>query len=283
MRGNGRDKSALRFCQADSVADDVFRGFVDLAEAVFAAGVSPPWPVWTMVDASSRCVAGLQCRILRLAGEGESFEVAALRNVAVAVDWRGFGLMRDLVERALVWCDSQAATTLLYAETPVLYARFGFAPLPQYAFEGEAPEPAGEASARPLDFAREGELLGRLLATRGLVSSRCSVIDDGGLAADLLGSGTWPMAYDTALDAVIVHEVEDDTLVLVDIVASRVPSAARILGALGARPARLRTLFPPDRLDWTGVPVTDDTGLMARGNLPLAMQRPFMLPPTVGF
>ena len=125
--------------------------------------------------------------------------------------------------------------------------------------------------------------LGRLLAARGPVSSRCSVIDDGGLAADLLGSGTWPIAYDAALNVVIVHEVEDDTLVLVDVAAPRMPSAARILGALGARPARLRTLFPPDRLEWTGVPVADDTGLMVRGPLPPAMRLPFMLPPTAGF
>ena len=283
MRDNGRDKSALRFCQADSAGDDVFVGFVDLAETVFGAKPSPPWPVWTMVEASSRCVAGLQCRILRLTGEGESFEAAALRNVAVAADWRGLGLMRDLVERALAWCDSQAATTLLYAETQDLYARFGFAPLPQHAFEGEAPEPVGEASARLLDPERNDELLGRLLATRGPVSSHCSVIDDGGLAAELLGGGTWPMAYDAGLDAVIVHEIKDDTLVLVDVVASRMPSAARVLGALGVRPVRLRTLFPPDRLDWAGVPIADDTGLMARGDLPLAMRRPFRLPPTAEF
>ena len=283
MRRNGRDKPALRFRETKIAGDDVFLGFTSLAETVFGAKPSPPWPAWTMVDASSLCVAGLQCRILRLAGEGETFAVAALRNVAVAVDWRGLGLMRDLLERALAWCDSRAATTLLYAETPALYARFGFVPVAEHAFEGEAPEPEGEASARAFDPAREGELLDRLLAARDPISERCSVIDDGGLAADLLGSGTWPMAYDAEMAAAIAYEIEDDTLVLVDVVARRMPSAARILGALGARPKRLRTLFPPDRLDWAGVPVADETGLMARGTLPSPMRRPFMLPPTAGF
>lgn len=277
------DKTPLRFRRTKSGDDDIFSGFVVLAETVFGAYPSPRWPAWTLVDAAGVCVAGLQCRLLRVLCDGLPVEVAALRNVAVAAEWRGRGLMRDLLERVLPWCDAHAAATLLYAETPKLYARFGFAPLSQHAFEGAAPDPVGAATARDYDAGRDGAVLSRLLATRDPVSAGVGVVVDGGLTLQALGGRDWTTSYDPSLDIMVAWAREDETLVLVDVVAARMPEAASILGALGQRPKRLRTLFAPDKLGWEGAPVSDDTGLMVRGALPPAMRRPFMLPPTVGF
>ena len=284
MRGvTKRDKTQLRFDQIDSCENDDFSRFGVLSETVFEMEPAPAWPVMAFIDDIGRCAAGLQHRILRLACDGAPFPVTAIRNVVVAPEWRGHGLMHDLMARTLLWCDAHAAVTLLYAETPSLYARQGFAPLPQHAFEADAPEPTGEPTARPLDGREEGALTTRLLASRAPVSSLCGVLDDGGMAEHKLRSGAWPFVHDAALDALIVREMEGDTLVLCDVISARIPSAARILGALGARPKRLRTLFPPDKLAWDGDPVPDDAGLMARGTLPPAMRRPFILPPTFEF
>ena len=286
MRGATiRDKATLRVRETESAEDDVFLGFVGLAETVFGAPPSPPWPVWALFDPAGGCVAGLQCGMLRMRADEVSWPVAALRNVAVAPEWRGRGLMRDLVQRVLAWCDDgRAELVLLYAETAALYLGLGFAPVPQHAFEGPAPAPLGAATARLFDSIADADTLTRLSATSAALSSRCCLVEDAGLRTQALRSGEWQVSLDAALDALIAWEVEGDTLVVVDVVAAHVPSAARILGALGVQPARLRTLFSPDRLDWTGVPVADEAGLMVRGALPPKIRRsPFMLPPTVAF
>ena len=191
--------------------------------------------------------------------------------------------MGELMVQALPWCDARAAVTLLYAETPALYTRHGFKPLLQHAFEAAAPEPTGEPAAHRIDSLNEEGPLRRVLASREPVSSLCGVLDDGGMAEHKMSDEAWRLAYDPTLEALIVHEWEGETLVLVDVVAARIPTAARILGALGARPRRLRTLFPPDKLAWEAEPIPEDAGLMGRGTLPPAMRRPFVLPPTFEF
>ena len=247
------DKTPLRFDRANSNESHAFSSFADLSKTVFDTRPAPSWPVWALLDARGLCVAGLQCKLLRVECEGALIEVAALRNIAVAAAWRGCGLMRDLLGRVLPWCETQAAVTLLFAEMPDLYTRFGFAALPQQAFEGPAPTPVGIGSAHQFDAGRDGTLLRRLLATRRPISGVVAIVDDGDLTTEALTSGDWPVTYDAALDALIAWEWDDDALVLVDVVAPQMPSAAAILGALGERPIRLRTMFPPDRLDWQGV------------------------------
>lgn len=278
-----RDKTQLRFRQIESYENEHFSRFVVLSETVFGATPKPAWPVMAFVDGAGHCVAGLQHRILRLSCDGAPFAVGAIRNVAVAPEWRGLGVMQDLMARVLPWCDARVSVTLLYAETPLLYARLGFATLPQHAFEADAPEPTGPSTARPLVGRGAAASTSRLLAARTPASLLCGVLDEGGMAEQSLSEGRWPLFYDPTLDALIVHEIEDETLVLVDVIAARIPTASRILGALGARPKRMRTLFPPDKLAWAGVPVPEDAGLMARGTLPPAMRRPFILPPTFEF
>ena len=285
MRGpTTRDKSQRRPITFTRGDPDVFSAFAALTETVFGVPPLPPWPGVAILDASGRCIAGLQHAVLRLACDGEPVDVAALRNVAVAPDRRGEGLMRTSMILALDWCDARAPVTLLYAETPGLYARFGFASLAQHAFEGRAPAPVGAASARVFRPEADGVLLDRLLSARSPASRLCGAISDAGLTASKLrDSDIGDVRVLETLDAVVVSEREGDVLVLVDVVAARMPSAAAILGALGVRPARLRTFFPPDALDWDGTAVADDPGLMARGTLPPAMRRPFILPPTLAF
>ena len=284
MRGvTTRDKAQLRFRQIESRENEHFSRFVVLMETVFTMKPVPAWPGMAFVDDAGCCVAGLQHRVLRLSCDSVPVPVAAIRNVAVVPEWRGQGLMADLMARTLPWCDAHAALTLLYAETPRPLRPHGFRPISQHAFEAVAPEPAGAQTAHPIDARGEDALLRRLLASRAPVSSLCAILDDGGMAEHKLRDGMWTLAYDPGLEALFVHEWEGETLVLVDVIAAHIPLAARILGALGARPRRLRTLFPPDKLAWEGASVPEDAGLMARGTLPPAMRRPFILPPTVDF
>ena len=116
------------------------------------------------------------------------------------------------------------------------------------------------------------------------MSYRCAIVAAPSLFLSFVaGADDLTLAYDAAAEMIVVHEWEDDCVTIVDVVAAVMPPLAVILRAVGRPPARLKTLFPPDRLGWEGEAVPEDTGLMARGPPPTAMTRPFMLPPTTEF
>lgn len=259
---------------------------LDTAAPDERAAHDPAWTPFAYFDRVGHCVACVEAAVLGMILDGQEGAVTAIRLAAVDPDWRGQGLFRDLMAMALPWCEAEATgPTLLYTEDHALYERFGFRPLAQHAFVGGAPDPLPELFARAIDVRREDDvvLVRRLLATRSPVSNQCAIIRAPSLfLANVLAADDLAMTYAPALDALVVYEL-DDAITLVDIVAATIPSMAHILGALPARPAGVMTLFPPDRLAWHGEPVPDDTGLMARGTLPPAMCRPFMLPSTAGF
>lgn len=245
------------------------------------------WRIFATFESSGLCVASLEARRLPLIVAGDPFFVTGLRRVAVDPDWRGLGLFRDLMAPALRWCEARTPhPTLLYAEETALYARFGFVAVPQHAFVGAAPTPTPGSPARRLDpgLAEDAALIMRLLATRTPVSQQCALAGAPDLVLrNVLAADDFVAAYAADLAAVIVYEIEGEEFVLVDVIAAHIPSMKDILGALVLAPRRIKALFPPDRLAWSGDPRPDDTGLMARGSLPPAMSRPFMLPPTAEF
>ena len=250
-----------------------------------AHGVDPQWFSAGFSDESGHCVASADMAVLSILLDGTISRIGAVRLVAVHPDWRGRGLFRDMMMRALAWCDERTSgLTALYAEQPDLYGRFGFEPVPQHAFVGPAPRPKMRADARTLAWPSDKPTIGRSLAGRCAVSSQCAVIEAPALFMDALeADASIALAYLEAFDALVAYETDDTTLVLIDVVAATIPPLASILGALGRSFDTVRTLFPPDKLAWAGDPVADDTGLMLRGPLPAAMTRPFMLPPTTGF
>lgn len=242
---------------------------------------------WTAAyfDDSSRCVASIEARVLTFAVEGRDHPVSGLRRLAVDPAWRGRGLARDLVTEALDWCAKQSTDlTMLFTGTPSLYTPFGFAPVPQHAFVGPAPEPLPSEPSRELDLPSEAALLASVIARRTPVSSQIALMGANELVVgNILPASDNRTAYSEQLDAIVLYETDGEDLTLIDIIAESIPSIGAILGTIGARPRRLRTLFPPDRIGWSGRPEIEDNGLMARGAVPAAFARPFMLPPTAEF
>ena len=260
---------------------DVFD--IDVGARDALAGVDLAWMPFAAFTDDGACVASVEAAVLPLVCDGAPATGTGLRSVAVRPDWRGRGLFRTLTLQALAWCEAAPGPTLLYAGEPALYTRFGFEALPQHAFLGAMPAALATVPARPLDLTTDLPLINRLLATRAPVSERCAMVGAPSLFLTALDDeDDLAIAHLPALDALIVYELDAEALTLVDVVAASIPPLAAILGALPRR-RWLKTLFPPDRLGWEGAPVSDDTGLMARGPLPAAMRRPFMLPPTTSF
>ncbi len=266
-----------------ALMDAVFS--IDVVARDAKAGTDPAWIAFAAFADDGACVASVETAVLRLLCDGESVMATGLRSVAVHPDWRGRGLFRDLTLQALDWCGHCAGPVLLYTGEPALYTRFGFAPVAQHAFVGTPPTLGGGEPARALDLAKSSDLdlMKRLLAIRAPVSTRCALTGAPSLLLTALdGSDDLVAMHSPTLDAVAIIEIDNGTLTLADIVAATIPSIGELLATL-PRARRLRTLFPPDRLGWAGAPQPDDTGLMARGDVPAAMRRPFMLPPTTEF
>ena len=248
-------------------------------------GDDPAWMAFAYFGAEGRCVAGVEAATLRVIVDGIIGTATAIRLAGVAETHRGRGLFRDLMTRALAWCATQSdGPILLYTEEHALYTRFGFQPLVEHAFVGPPPTPEAAKAAEIIDPAQAARLLDKLTPIRAPLSNVCAILGGSDLLrAALRGDEDFSLAYAADLEALIVHEMQDDSLVLVDIVAAAIPSMARIVGALRSSAGRVKTLFPPDRLAWQGAPEPDETGLMIRGEVPAAMRRPFMLPPTMSF
>ena len=260
--------------------EDVFGATPDRSDVP-----DPPWDLLAFFEPDGDCVAGVEVGELSLVLDGVHSVAIAIRLAGVVPSHRGRGLFRDLMDTALQMCGERghAVPTLLYTEDSALYTRFGFAPLVQHAFVGAPPDAAVRGTARPLDRAEADALIQRLASVRAPVSLHCAVRGAADLLRSNLDDEDLRFAVIDSLEALLAYERDEDDLVIVDIVARTIPTMAEIVGALGAGVRRVRTLFPPDRLGWEGVPTRDETGLMIRGRVPPAMRKPFMLPPTTSF
>jgi GNAT superfamily N-acetyltransferase len=251
-------------------------------------GWDPSYTPFSYFDRDGLCAANASVTGLPMLLGGRHLDALGLQTVAVRPPWRGHGLCRDLVERALQWCAERSELVLLTTAIPALYERFGFRVLAQHRFAGPAPSPRGGGGRRRLDRSDAGDirLLCRLLAGRAAVSERFA----------MLGLGTMFMLNWARTPAFILHHLpewdavvatadgEGGALRLHDVVGREIPPLATILGALGAAPVRVEVCFPTDRLGWTGTaePVRSKDVLMALGPF-LGPDEPFTLPPTLDF
>ena len=280
------------------IVDDrgAYAAYADLVARVFdialeapnpAISRDPAWVPFAYFDPAGHCVACVEAASLDMRLDGKDGRATAIRLAAVDPEWRGRGLFRNLMDLALAWCATAATgPTLLYTEDDALYGRFGFRSLPQHAFVGPAPELLPGRPARMVDAEdpADSALIAALLAKRAPLSDRCAILRAPSLFMTNMAADDLVLAYASDLDALVAYELDAQGITLVDVVSASIPSLACLLGVLPMRAATVRVLFPPDRLGWDGMPTPDnETGLMARGALPSAMRRPFMLPPTTEF
>ncbi|EKF19311.1 acetyltransferase [Nitratireductor pacificus pht-3B] len=80
--------------------------------------------------------------------QGRKVEAFGVQSVAVRPAWRGRGLFRDLMARALAHADARAELVVLTTGTPELYIPFGFRQVRETSFAGPL-TPAGARGASP--------------------------------------------------------------------------------------------------------------------------------------
>lgn len=283
--------SGLRFC-SHYAADQARREALNkLIEGTFDIDLTPlaeldfedPNVVpFSYFDADGRCIANASVYPVRTMLNGLTGNAFAMQSVATRPEWRLKGLFRDLVTRALEWCDARGPLVMLKTDTPSLYTRFGFETRPRVCFFVATKDtPVERVEVRDIELPRDAELLKRLLRERAPVSNRISLTDYGTIFFLEAVSGKFSsLRYLPDYDAAIaVSELPDGTLRIDNAIGRTIPPLPVLLGALGTIHEVVEFAFPPDLLgvDAETQPLVQTSTFMTRGAFPGTCE-PFGLP-----
>lgn len=216
-----------------------------------------------------RLVANVSLYERQLSLAGRQVCALGVQSVAVRPEWRGRGLFRDLMRRALRIADTRTELVILVTETPDLYRPFGFRQIRETVFSAGMPPRRAPARCRDLSLDATGDvaLLRDLFSRRAPTSLIASACDHPSLF--LLKAALTPairLVHLPELEAVVAVRTEPDTLILLDIVAPEIPALDDILAALDVDRPRVEVRLSPDRLSWQSEkqhPI--DNGYMVRG------------------
>ena len=234
-----------------------------------------------------RVVSNVSLFPMPLMVAGRTVAAAGIQSVATVPEYRGRGLIRELMERVLEYADRRYEVILLFADEPEMYRRFGFRALGEHYFTAKAPEvePRRPARRLSLDEQEDVELMRGLLARRTPVSRRFGLLRHSSMffLNLLIGSFGDPL-YLPHHDVLMVARVTGEVARIYDIVASEIPDRRGLLAALERAPERIEVFFPPDRLGWRFEALTyrKPGCFMVRGRLEVEGE-PLMLPPTAAF
>ncbi|UPA24635.1 GNAT family N-acetyltransferase [Shinella oryzae] len=276
-----------------------WQGLCDLLRDIFEIDVSgldrlggpdPTSAPFGFFDADGTCIANITAFAMPLVIDGVFVRAAGLQSGAVRPSHRGRGLYRAVMEAALDHCNAEGfEAVVLLTDTPALYEKHGFRPLPQHRFAGVPPTGGRAFATRRLHLANEADLtlLSRLLDGRAPVSDRFAPLRQKEMF--LFNASLMP---DLKLDlleeagAVVAWQADGEGNVdILDIVGTRMPALADILASLDVTPQRVTVHFAPDHLAWDGEAIADDGEmvLMLRGPDDLQPALPFALPPMAAF
>ena len=264
----------------------------DIIEATFGLDLQalttfdfhdPGFTPFSWFDESGTCVANAAVYPMPMMLGGCRIEALAIQSVATRPEWRLRGLFRDLITRALDWCDARTDFVILKTDTPSLYRRFGFKTQPQSRFRvktaGATPDRSFES--RVLDIRADANLVKRLFRNRAPVSDRLALLDYGTMffLEAVLDPG-FSLRYLPAFDAMMVTcDAADGTLQIDNIVGRDIPPLSTLLGALEEIPETIEFGFPPERLGVEPdiLPLDQVAQIMTRGRF-LSDGEPFRVP-----
>ena len=233
----------------------------DIIEATFGLDLQaltafdfhdPQFTPFSWFDETGTCVANVAIYPMPMMLEGRHIEALAVQSFATRPEWRMQGLFRDLIKRALDWCDARTELVVLKTDTPSLYHRFGFETRMQSRFRVKTAELARDRAVetRMLDIRGDAGLVKRLLLNRAPISDTLALLDYGTMffLETVLDPG-FALRYLPAYDAIMVtFTAPDGTLQIDNIIGRKIPPLSALLGALDEIPEVVELGFPPDRL-----------------------------------
>lgn len=218
---------------------------------------------------------------LPLVIEGEPVRAAGVHAVATDPARRRQGLYRRTMEAVLLYVDERFPLAILSTDRPVLYEPFGFRAVVEHRFKGTAPRIGARMPSRRLTYDDTDDIaiLDALLEERAPVSTRFGLM--GEKAVWQFNQAKAPPLYVRDLDIALVHEVEDGTLKLYDVLAREMPDLATVVACVPEDVERVEVYFEPSALGADLVPephlLDGDDHLCVRG--PMACgATPFLWP-----
>lgn len=224
-----------------------------------------------------RVVAHVGVLEVPLVMDGEEVTVGSVHGVATHPEYRRRSYYRAIMEELLPWCDARYPTLHLTTDNPEFFTPFGFRIVDEFRFEADV---AGTPERRRAEPLPEPGTLHRLLAERDPVSHVLGTRDRN---VFLFNEARHALHYAKDIDAVLSYDLVGERLVLMDVVATTMPSLAEITARVGGGFDHVEVHFAPDRLGakLRAVPEsTEEDVLMARGPY-LPAGRAFKLPLTV--
>lgn len=215
-------------------------------------------------------VANVSLYERRLWLSGELVTAFGVQSVAVRPEWRGKGLFRDLMARALGHADARTNLVILTTSTPSLYEPFGFRQLEETRFSARPARQQMRPRYRALSLDDDSDvaLLRNVFFRRTPTSLLASACDHPALfMLKAIETPEIELLHLPDLDAVVaVIGRNESSMTLLDIVAPSIPSLDAILSALGYAGERIDVHLAPDRLSWVPEEQTPvDNGTMVRG------------------
>ncbi|MDD3183522.1 MAG: GNAT family N-acetyltransferase [Alphaproteobacteria bacterium] len=247
----------------------------------------PTYRSFSYLDKEGNCAANVSAIHVPLFLSGNPVKAMGIQSVATSPAHRHRGLSRNLLSRALAWCDERTDLILLHTSIPDFYLPFGFRIVREHFFVGKLSEAIGETCAYKLSWEsnKDRDLLRKMLLERSPTSKVASIFGLPGMfILNAMGTEGLCLYHLPALQVIVaLRHKEDGTLCLLDIIGRKMPSLARILGALGCASQMIEAHFSPDLLGWNGTetPCQKKKVLMGRGKLDV--ECPFMLQPTLAF
>ncbi len=106
----------------------------------------------------SELIANVSLYERRLWLMGEQVTAFGVQSVAVRPEWRGKGLFRDLMGRALSFADARVDLVILATGTPSLYTPFGFRQVKEATFSADLARQQARPGYRLLSLAEDSDI-----------------------------------------------------------------------------------------------------------------------------
>lgn len=226
-------------------------------------------------------VALTECPLLV---EGRWRQLGALHAICTKDTHRSQGLASQLIHEALQWAKNRCEYLILFTGIPQFYEKLSFQSVQEHRFHLACKMPKGSQLLRPMLSPQDDALFLRCFREREPLSNHVWIKDNGIFASfnTLFAAYPtyWSLYYSPGLDGLISYIIEDKTLHLLDVIASKIPSLDAILDHMPVAIDDIYFYFSPDRLIDSAIPepyLYDKGHLMIHGAWPAL--RPFMIAP----
>jgi GNAT superfamily N-acetyltransferase len=249
---------------ADMLKDFYERGFWD-----------PTYCPYTLFEGNT-AISNVSMFSMPMMINQKQIRAAGIQSVMTHPDHRKKGYMKHLFSTMLSDIESEYDSLFLFTESPELYTRYGFKELDEYYYTAGFQHKGEEGALQKLNLFEEQdkEMMRECFLSHQPVSEQFAPINHASsfylnMYNPFYGERLY---YAKELKAIIVYEVEEETLKLYDVVAEAIPSFEQLSAQIPDPFLKVEFYFHPELLQVkTGktVRITKQNRLMIKGELKL--------------